>query len=253
MIAQSMEAHAEAARRGVLAGLAEPRRGAVGLPAGGVGAACSWTVGPGVLARLRDEEGWPRVDAIAITHFHLDHWGDLVPWVWGRCSGSGTTCLASSCWLSPTGAEQLVEFGEAPRLARHVRAGFDLREYAEGEPFTAAGFEVLPLRFPHYMLLDVWVPRHERRQTLAYSGDSGPSDAARRAGARRGSLPLRGDAADAPNPGRASRAGTCLLDEAHRGVRRVGREAAPDHAPPARAAARTTASSSPTTASTVEI
>ena len=23
------------------------------------------------------------MDAIAITHFHLDHWGDLVPWVWG--------------------------------------------------------------------------------------------------------------------------------------------------------------------------
>ncbi|MEX0673209.1 MAG: MBL fold metallo-hydrolase, partial [Gaiellaceae bacterium] len=37
--------------------------------------------GPGVLARLREEEGWPRIDAIAITHFHLDHWGDLVPWV----------------------------------------------------------------------------------------------------------------------------------------------------------------------------
>ena len=39
--------------------------------------------GPGVLARLREAEPWPAVDAIAITHFHLDHWGDLVPWVWG--------------------------------------------------------------------------------------------------------------------------------------------------------------------------
>src|SRR3954454_13827905 len=39
--------------------------------------------GPGVLARLRKREAWPQMDAIAITHFHLDHWGDLVPWVWG--------------------------------------------------------------------------------------------------------------------------------------------------------------------------
>ena len=39
--------------------------------------------GPGVLPRLREREPWPHVDAIAITHFHLDHWGDLVPWVWG--------------------------------------------------------------------------------------------------------------------------------------------------------------------------
>ncbi|MGH3131276.1 MAG: MBL fold metallo-hydrolase, partial [Gaiellaceae bacterium] len=39
--------------------------------------------GPGVLARLRESTHWPALDAIAITHFHLDHWGDLVPWVWG--------------------------------------------------------------------------------------------------------------------------------------------------------------------------
>jgi len=39
--------------------------------------------GPGVLGRLREREAWPAIDAIAITHFHLDHWGDLVPWVWG--------------------------------------------------------------------------------------------------------------------------------------------------------------------------
>ncbi len=39
--------------------------------------------GPGVLARLRTESFWPEPDAIVITHFHLDHWGDLVPWVWG--------------------------------------------------------------------------------------------------------------------------------------------------------------------------
>ena len=45
--------------------------------------------GPRVLARLRSngENGWPQVDAIVITHFHLDHWGDLVPWVWGLMVG----------------------------------------------------------------------------------------------------------------------------------------------------------------------
>ena len=29
------------------------------------------------------------MDAIAITHFHLDHWGDLVPWVWGAMYRAG--------------------------------------------------------------------------------------------------------------------------------------------------------------------
>ena len=35
--------------------------------------------GPGVLAKLRLREPWPTVEAIAITHLHLDHWGDLDP------------------------------------------------------------------------------------------------------------------------------------------------------------------------------
>jgi len=37
--------------------------------------------GPGVLGRLRETDS-TGVAAIAITHFHLDHWGDLVPWAW---------------------------------------------------------------------------------------------------------------------------------------------------------------------------
>ena len=45
--------------------------------------------GPGVLARLRESEPWPDLGAIAITHWHLDHWGDLVPWVWGQMFGPG--------------------------------------------------------------------------------------------------------------------------------------------------------------------
>src|SRR5438093_13687190 len=36
--------------------------------------------GPGVLGKLR--EIGLHVDAIAITHWHLDHCGDLIPWAW---------------------------------------------------------------------------------------------------------------------------------------------------------------------------
>src|SRR5438034_1947841 len=44
--------------------------------------------GPGVLARLRQlNGGWPDVDGVVVTHWHLDHWGDLVPWVWGAMAG----------------------------------------------------------------------------------------------------------------------------------------------------------------------
>ena len=57
--------------------------------------------GPGVLPRLREREGWPRVDAIAITHFHLDHWGDLVPWVWGLEFGPAQGLQRPELWLPP--------------------------------------------------------------------------------------------------------------------------------------------------------
>ena len=62
--------------------------------------------GAGVLAKLRELEDWPRIDAICLTHFHLDHWGDVVPWVWALGSAlppssPGRTCgcrlAAKSC------------------------------------------------------------------------------------------------------------------------------------------------------------
>ncbi len=67
--------------------------------------------GPGVLARLRDEEGWPRVDAIAITHFHLDHWGDLVPWVWALSFGPASEMAPPELWVPAGGRTVLREIG----------------------------------------------------------------------------------------------------------------------------------------------
>jgi len=64
--------------------------------------------GPGVLARLRKVDGgWPRVDAVAITHFHLDHWGDLVPWIFGASFGPGREIPAPELWLPPGGRDKL--------------------------------------------------------------------------------------------------------------------------------------------------
>src|SRR6266581_731763 len=68
--------------------------------------------GPGVLARLRKaDEGWPRVDAVAITHFHLDHWGDLVPWIFGASFGPGRAVPKPELWLPPGGRERLKGYG----------------------------------------------------------------------------------------------------------------------------------------------
>jgi ribonuclease BN (tRNA processing enzyme) len=134
--------------------------------------------GPGVLARLRaDHGGWPQVDAIAITHFHLDHWGDLVPWVFGAAFGPGRAVPRPELWLPPEGEARFRENGERMTFVDQIDDAFDVREYEEATPFAAAGLELTPHSLDHYT-----EPTHGLRVSdgtgvLAYSGDTGPSDA----------------------------------------------------------------------------
>jgi ribonuclease BN (tRNA processing enzyme) len=132
--------------------------------------------GPGVLARLRASEGgWPRVDAVAITHFHLDHWGDLVPWVFGAAFGPGRELPQAELWLPPGGRERLQDFGERMAFGGYAHTVFDIHEYEDDVPFTAAGFEVTPHRLDHYSELTFGLRVRNHGGTLAYSGDTGPT------------------------------------------------------------------------------
>jgi ribonuclease BN (tRNA processing enzyme) len=133
--------------------------------------------GPGVLADLRTTDGgWPKVDAIVITHWHLDHWGDLVPWVWGRMFGLGRTGEAPELWVPPGGIAQLEQFGTFFGTPAMFEGVFQLAEYAPREPFRAGGFEITPFKVPHY-LIDTYAMRVTNGdRTLAYSGDSAPSE-----------------------------------------------------------------------------
>jgi ribonuclease BN (tRNA processing enzyme) len=130
--------------------------------------------GPGVLPRLREREGWPRVHAIVITHFHLDHWGDLVPWTFGSMFGPGHGVPAPELWLPPGGTEELNHFGEKLGFEGMFDA-FGLREYAEGESFETDGLTITPIRVPHYQLQTYALRVTDGSSTLAYSGDSAPS------------------------------------------------------------------------------
>jgi ribonuclease BN (tRNA processing enzyme) len=122
--------------------------------------------GPGVLSRLRAAEDWPRVDAIAITHFHLDHCGDLVAWLWGALMGSGA---GTQLWIPPSGREDL------ERLATRFDDVFDVHEYADGERFDAAGFGITPRRVVHYSQ-PTWGLRIEGGgRVVAFSADTAPT------------------------------------------------------------------------------
>ena len=132
--------------------------------------------GPGVLARLRAGEVWPSIDAIVVTHWHLDHWGDLVPWVWGAMVGPGRRAEQPELWLPPGGTERLADFGTRLGWEDMFESVFSLREYADARPFAAGGLEVTALELPHYLLQTFGVRVSDGDRTLAYSGDTGPSD-----------------------------------------------------------------------------
>ncbi len=132
--------------------------------------------GPGVLAKLRERESWPLVDAIAITHWHLDHWGDLVPWVWGATLGPGEGVEPPQVWVPPGGREVLRTAGQRLGRPEMFEDAFDMREYADGVPFEAAGFEVIAHRVLHYDLLAFGFRASANGMVVGYSGDSGPSE-----------------------------------------------------------------------------
>ena len=132
--------------------------------------------GPGVLARLREEHGWPQVDAIVITHFHLDHCGDLIPWAWGALYGPGRDAERPELWVPPGGTSMLRSFGDRFGFVDMFERVFDVREYNGDEPFGTAGLTVTPVQVPHYDLLTYGLRVANERASVAYSGDCGPSD-----------------------------------------------------------------------------
>jgi ribonuclease BN (tRNA processing enzyme) len=132
--------------------------------------------GPGVLARLRNGNGgWPNVDGIVITHFHLDHFGDLVPWVFGAAFGPGRSTAKPELWLPPGGGERLRSFGGQLSFVEQLENAFQLHEYRSGEPFTAAGFEVTPVPLAHYDEQTFGLRVSDGLKTVAYSGDTAPT------------------------------------------------------------------------------
>jgi ribonuclease BN (tRNA processing enzyme) len=134
--------------------------------------------GPGVLSRLRASDLLP-VDAIAITHFHLDHWGDLVPWAWMQVFVECRNGLPG-LWIPPGGRAELAAFAARWGTADMFDASFEVAEYRARAPFEVVGYEVEAYPVEHYGVAAFGLRvRDQGGRVLAYSGDSGPCDGLR--------------------------------------------------------------------------
>jgi ribonuclease BN (tRNA processing enzyme) len=132
--------------------------------------------GPGVLGRLRGVDKWPTVKAVVITHFHLDHWGDLVPWVWGALylNGRAHALPRPQLWVPPAGRAQLEHFGSLLGFPDMFDRVFEVSEYEVQVPFAVEGYSVTAVRVPHYTLAAHALRISDGDRLLAYSGDAGP-------------------------------------------------------------------------------
>jgi ribonuclease BN (tRNA processing enzyme) len=137
--------------------------------------------GPGVLAHLREWELLP-VDAIAITHFHLDHWGDLVPWCWLTASGLGPPARPGLV-VPPGGRAALAQIASLwGHTETMFEAAFDVAEFGAGRGHEVAGFALDAFPVEHYDLEAYgFSVRSPAGRVLVYSGDTAPCESVRAA------------------------------------------------------------------------
>ena len=101
-----------------------------------------------------------------------------MPWVWGAMYRAGGVAIDDrpELWVHEGGRAVLEDFGEEFGFRDMFDLAFTVREYVPEVPFAAAGFEVTPLRLPHYTLETYGFRLAAGGSTIAYSGDSAPSD-----------------------------------------------------------------------------
>jgi ribonuclease BN (tRNA processing enzyme) len=79
-------------------------------------------------------------------------------------------------WLPPGGDDRLRGYGKQMAFLDGIDRVFTVEEYEEATPFRAAGFDLVALRLDHYSELTYGLRVSNHASTLAYSGDTGPSE-----------------------------------------------------------------------------
>lgn len=136
--------------------------------------------GSGVARRLAElGVPWPEITHVALTHFHIDHHGDLPALIFASKYGILPARSAPLEILGPPGTLALLERLAAAYGAWVLAPGFPVtvREIAFGEGAELApGIRLETLKVPHTAESVAYsIARGGRR--LVYSGDTGLDDA----------------------------------------------------------------------------
>ncbi len=126
--------------------------------------------GSGVLGRLMAETRLEELSAILITHFHPDHYLDLIPMRYGLRYGL-KPIAPPRLLLPPGGRDFLAGVGSTLRNAPDMfNEAFDIAEYDPAAPLTIGDFTVQFQRTTHD--IPTWAVAIQGDGRLVYSADT---------------------------------------------------------------------------------
>jgi ribonuclease BN (tRNA processing enzyme) len=123
---------------------------------------------------------WPDLDAIWISHFHLDHCGGIAPLLAGTKHAPEMTDRKKPLRIfGPPGIKRLIDSLSRVNNYRLLEQPFpvEIVEIKELEPFEiVAGVEAVAMRTPHTDESHAIRVRDADEKTLVYSSDTGFSE-----------------------------------------------------------------------------
>ena len=125
--------------------------------------------GYATLPRLLEVIGAELIDAVLISHGHPDHCADLSPMLRARALREDPP-PALAVYTLPGALDPVLAL-DRPGMLAHAYA---VREFAAGDHFAVGPFEVDTWLLPHFVP-NVGARLTADGQTLAYTGDTGPS------------------------------------------------------------------------------
>ena len=132
--------------------------------------------GTGTFARLQQVVGVDDVGAMLITHGHPDHFVDIIPTFYARHYGRlGRPGLP--LW-SPGGFTDLAASLVSEKGRNVMAEAFDFRTAGAGEVFELGPFRITPFEMQHIGVYSLGYRIEAGGVVLAYTGDTGPCDAA---------------------------------------------------------------------------
>jgi ribonuclease BN (tRNA processing enzyme) len=135
-------------------------------------AAMALDLGTGALSNLQLEVPHERLDAVAITHRHVDHCLDLASLTVARVFHPEP--LPPLPYFAPIGVFDRVSALESADERRQMEALFDVHDLDGGDTFEVGPFRITARELPH-MVRNLGYRVEAGGTSLAYTGDAGPS------------------------------------------------------------------------------